>query len=998
MEAASQPRHPPPAGAGGAPSYQIGATPPPIIAAPANSVTHTVPALTLRDYHSIAEDVVNRRMCQLATDQAPRTLESELDKPYESWHDRVAFPAGWHPPKFRLFDGTGDATEHLVYFESVCGDTANNPSLLLRQFSASLTGAAFHWYSRLPAGSVPSWVAMKELFKSHFITMRKDISILELSQIKQRRDERIEDYIVRFRNNYVRLAREMHPEDAVQMCIHGMLQHWLVGVSRRDPKTFSSLGDAVAATKLEFEKVPHIMEMYKNAGSVDNTRRFGTSSKPTGNGNKGKAPVESNATSTVPVFGLKNERPRPAVRPNVREMLNKQYVFRRDLIKSLFEQMNEQKLVNLPTPARPEQVAMIENPLYCPYHRYVGHIIEDCIAFKEWLQRAVDEKRLALKPEAMNPDYRTANMVTVKHDVSSSVHINKEEEYWVPFIQVEDQFERLRLTPITHREKEQQWQQVPQRHPPRAQRSSYQVNPPSVRMQSVLRDPSQRRMPPRFIPESEGDESFPRRITTLPTLGQFFPETWGQPTTSRDEHVLDTTSSSEVAPCNAITASEDEEDSNSGVAITPEEREALEAEAASTEEGDMEEVHMNLRNGRELPEPVKLQRPRIEKADGLQREKLPTKEAKPSSSKALGNGDEGVEYNVIAHLKRIPALLSVYDALMLMPDLREALIKALQAPHVYETAMAKHRLLSILAEANEISFSEEDKMVETNNHNRPLYIEGNIGSAHLRRVLIDPGSAVNLLPIRSLTRAGYTMDDLEPTSVVICGYDSNGSKALGSITVKLQMSTFSFKVKFFVIEFVTSYSALLGRPWIHKYQVVPSTLHQCFKFMDNKGEQHRIIGNLFPYTVQEVHHADAKYFFPGTGGEERLGRSNPAADVVITPDPTSSSSEMEFLITPCSRQQGSLPRVRGSMDRGRLRSRAPVSRRQQGSGAIKEDRSDPEEDKEEIIGTLRVAPSMVPLLEKSGIKLRRNQRLPSPPNVKTGGTRMKKKCHPMKRT
>ena len=42
---------------------------------------------------------------------------------------------------------------------------------------------------------------------------------------------------------------------------------------------------------------------------------------------------------------------------------------------------------------------------------------------------------------------------------------------------------------------------------------------------------------------------------------------------------------------------------------------------------------------------------------------------------------------------------------------------------------------------------------------------------------------------------------------------------------------------------------------------------------------------------------------------------------------------------------------------------------------------DPEEDKEEIIETLRVAPSMVPLLEKSGIKLRRNQRLPSPPNV-----------------
>ena len=105
--------------------------------------------------------------------------------------------------------------------------------------------------------------------------------------------------------------------------------------------------------------------------------------------------------------------------------------------------MNEQKLVNLPTPTRPEQVAMIDNPLYCPYHWYVGHAIEDCITFKEWLQRAVDEKRLALKPEAMNPDYHVVNTVMVKHDGSSSIHINEEEEYWVTFTQVEEQFERL---------------------------------------------------------------------------------------------------------------------------------------------------------------------------------------------------------------------------------------------------------------------------------------------------------------------------------------------------------------------------------------------------------------------------------------------------------------------------------------------------------------------------------------------------------------------------
>jgi hypothetical protein len=113
------------------------------------------------------------------------------------------------------------------------------------------------------------------------------------------------------------------------------------------------------------------------------------------------------------------------------------------------------------------------------------------------------------------------------------------------------------------------------------------------------------------------------------------------------------------------------------------------------------------------------------------------------------------------------------------------------------------------------------------------------------------------------------------------------------------MFTFCFKVKFFVIEFTTSYSALLGRPWLHKYHVVPSTLHQCLKFVDNQGEQQRIIGNLHPYTLQEVHHADAKYFFPSEGVEKQLGRSTPPAEVLITPKTTPLVAEMKYLIAPC---------------------------------------------------------------------------------------------------
>lgn len=356
-------------------------------------------------------------------------------------------------------------------------------------------------------------------------------------------------------------------------------------------------------------------------------------------------------------------------------------------------------------------------------------------------------------------------------------------------------------------------------------------------------------MPPRFIPKSQGDESFPRVPHIRPTLGQFFPETLSMSRKEENEKpTCEEVPSSHVATCNTIVTKGDEEDPELEVAATPEELESLKVETSPSEDG-IEEVNMNLRGGKALPEPRKTRLLAAEKAKVVQCNESPNQDLPQASSSSKQPRDEDVEYNVIAHLKRIPALLSIYDALMLMPELREALIKALQSPQLYETAMAKHWLLTGFSEVNDISFSEEDKMVESDNHNRPLYIEGNIGSAHLRRILIDPGSAMNLLPIRSLTWAGYTIDDLEPTNVVICGYDSNGSQVMGTITLKLQMSTFVFKVKFFVIEFVTSYSALLGRPWLHKYQVIPSTLHQCFKFIDGKGEQQQIVGNLSPYTM-----------------------------------------------------------------------------------------------------------------------------------------------------
>lgn len=108
---------------------------------------------------------------------------------------------------------------------------------------------------------------------------------------------------------------------------------------------------------------------------------------------------------------------------------------------------------------------------------------------------------------------------------------------------------------------------------------------------------------------------------------------------------------------------------------------------------------MNLRGGKDIIKPLKSRQFRAEKEKGQQPKAAPTPDQQQGASESQPPKDE-VEYNIVAHLKPIPALLSVYDALVLMPELRQALIQALEKPDLYEARMANHRIAQAMAEVN----------------------------------------------------------------------------------------------------------------------------------------------------------------------------------------------------------------------------------------------------------------------------------------------------------
>ncbi len=63
----------------------------------------------------------------------------------------------------------------------------------------------------------------------------------------------------------------------------------------------------------------------------------------------------------------------------------------------------------------------MNEPNYCPYHRHLGHTIEDGNPFKEWLEKAIQNKVFALSPGCQQDSpVQTANVITMDAATSTT--------------------------------------------------------------------------------------------------------------------------------------------------------------------------------------------------------------------------------------------------------------------------------------------------------------------------------------------------------------------------------------------------------------------------------------------------------------------------------------------------------------------------------------------------------------------------------------------------
>ncbi|KAK4400679.1 hypothetical protein Sango_1174000 [Sesamum angolense] len=162
-----------------------------------------------------------------------------------------------------------------------------------------------------------------------------------------------------------------------------------------------------------------------------------------------------------------------------------------------------------------------------------------------------------------------------------------------------------------------------------------------------------------------------------------------------------------------------------------------------------------------------------------------------------------------------------------------------------------------------ITFTNEDLLLGSKPHNRPLFVVGYVREQKVNRILIDGGSTVNILPLRILKELGIPIDELSNSCHIIQGFNQGGQRTVGNIRMQLTMEDMISTVLSLVTDAKTSYNMLLCCPWLHENAVVPSIWHKCFKYCRN-GVVKRVFSDNKTFIEAESNIADTKYYIEDT--------------------------------------------------------------------------------------------------------------------------------------
>ena len=129
-----------------------------------------------------------------------------------------------------------------------------------------------------------------------------------------------------------------------------------------------------------------------------------------------------------------------------------------------------------------------------------------------------------------------------------------------------------------------------------------------------------------------------------------------------------------------------------------------------------------------------------------------------------------------------------------------------------------------------LSFSDADKLGAIQPHDDALVVTLRIGGYDVKMIMIDQGSAAEIMYPDLYRGLGLKLENLTTYSSPLMSFEGKMVVPKGQIRLPVQVSTYVVEVDFIVVDAFSPYTAIMGRPWLHTLGTVSSTLHQKVKY------------------------------------------------------------------------------------------------------------------------------------------------------------------------
>ncbi|XP_026399495.1 uncharacterized protein LOC113295372 [Papaver somniferum] len=312
----------------------------------------------------------------------------QTNNPYPLSIREYQYPEGYVSPKFKTYDGHGNAREHVSRFLSDMNDRISDEKLCLRELPKSLPGTYFTWYDNLKEESIDSWPIMYSMFMGKFYSAKRKVTSIYLSRNGHMSGEEIGTYIARFRRTALDCHEDISEEALVEICVREMIQCFKGNLINFRFQTFVELEEAAERIADCMEELPAYVN-WRHIVSITSVIPY----KPNNKEGSESRQQGGDLTQRKNIWIRKDSRSSPPLLPYGRERTVR-----------LLNQWVAKGEVQLPPTVVDVNKMNKDAARYFHYHRRMGHPTVECLAIRSIFERKRESGELEAARQMIERD------------------------------------------------------------------------------------------------------------------------------------------------------------------------------------------------------------------------------------------------------------------------------------------------------------------------------------------------------------------------------------------------------------------------------------------------------------------------------------------------------------------------------------------------------------------------------------------------------------------